>query len=125
MVGLYEFSASTPNQLIRGRIRVGETGMCVEFETDSCQAEVTGRPRPRDLSSTTEAQYYCGGAGLAYNPQNPLFAKWYATMEVPRRRQVCNRYETRNGQRVCVSQVSETYYVTQTRSGGVQVRPIR
>jgi hypothetical protein len=99
--------------------------MSVEFETD-CQAEVTVRPRPRDMSSTTsEAQYYCGGAWLAFNRQNPLFAKWYATMEVPRRRQVCNRYETRNGQRVCVSQVSETYYVTQTRSGGVQVRPIR
>lgn len=122
--GLYAFSASTPNQHIRGTIRVGEGGMGIEFETN-CQPEATTRPLPRGMPTTSSvSRHYCSGAWLEFGRQNPTVAKWYASVEVPRQREVCDRYQTQNGRRVCVSRSIETYNVVETRSGGIIVRRI-
>lgn len=118
----YAFSASTPNQLIRGTVLVSPERTGVEFET-SCQQEVTVRPRPSTMSSSSSVMsYYCSGTWLTFDRRNPATAKWYASVEIPRRREVCSRYETQNGRQVCVSRTTETYSVFETRSGGIQVR---
>ena len=122
--GTYEFSASTPNQLIRGSVFVGPEETRVQFET-TCQPEATVRPRPRSMpSSTSVMTYYCGGTWLAFDRRNPAAANWFASVEVPRRREVCARYETQNGRQVCVSRTTETYSVFETRTGSIQVRRI-
>jgi hypothetical protein len=124
MEGTYEFSASTPNQLMRGRINKTSSGLGIDFET-SCHSETTTRPRPRGMpSGSSVAGYYCSGAWLTFDRRNPGVAKWYASVEQPRRREVCARYETQNGRQVCVSRSTETYYVYETRSGGIQVRRV-
>ena len=122
--GLYEFSATTPNQNIRGNLRSTSEGLGIQFET-ACQPEVTTRGRPRGMpSNTSVAIYYCSGAWLTFDRRNPATAKWYATVDLPRRREVCARYETQNGRQVCVSRATETYYVPESRSGGIQVRRV-
>lgn len=122
--GTYEFSANTPNQLIRGSIHSGPEGTGIQFET-ACQPEATIRALPRNMpSATSVSRYYCSGTWLTFDRFNPAQATWFATVETPRRREVCARYETQNGRRVCVSRTTETYYVAETRSGGIQVRRI-
>jgi hypothetical protein len=122
--GLYEFSASTPNQLIRGTILVDVDRTSVQFETP-CAPEATMRGRPSGTPSATSVmRYYCGGAWLTFDRRNPRVAKWYANVEVPRQRQVCERYETISGRQVCASWNTETYYVYSTRTGVIQVRRI-
>ena len=122
---LYEFSANTPNQLVRGSIRVRSTGTDIQFET-ACQSEVTTRSRPNGMpSSTSVMTHYCSGTWLTFDRRNPASAKWYATVQLPRRREVCSRYETQNGRQVCVSRTTETYYVNESRSGGIQVRRVQ
>ena len=122
--GLYEFSANTPNQLIRGNIRMDSSGTGVQFET-ACQTEATVRGMPSGMpSSTGMMRYYCSGAWLTFDRRNPQTAKWFATVPIPRRREVCARYDTVNGRQVCASRTTETYYVYETRSGGIQVRRV-
>lgn len=122
--GTYAFSASTPNQVIRGTVLVSPEGMSIQVETP-CQREVAVQARPRAIpSSSSVASYYCGGAWLTFDKRNPATAKWYASVEIPRRREVCSRYETQNGRQVCVSRTTETYSVFETRTGGIQVRRI-
>ena len=118
--GMYEFSANTPGQLIRGTLKQSAEGTGVQFET-TCQREATVRARPKNMP-TTGLSYYCSGAWLTFDRQNPAQAKWFASIELPRRREVCSRYETQNGRQVCVSRTTETYYVYEPRSGGIQVR---
>jgi hypothetical protein len=110
--GLYSFSASAPNQLIHGTIRVGPEGTDIQSET-ACQLEAT--------ASTT--RYYCGGTMLTFDRRNPRTAK-YAMVRVLRRREICTHYETRNARQVCVKKSAERYYVTEQRTGGVRVRRI-
>lgn len=112
--GLYSFSASVPYQLIRGTIRVGPEGTDIQSETSCQQTEAT--------ESTT--RYYCGGTMLAFGRSNPAVAKWYATVRVLRRREICTHYETRNARQVCVKKSAETFYVHESRTGGIQVRRI-
>lgn len=122
--GTYTFTASTPNQLIRGTVLVGPEGTGVQFET-ACQPEATLRARPSGMpSSTSVMSYYCSGTWLTFDRRNPATAKWYASVEIPRRREVCTRYETQNGRQVCVSQTTESYSVFETRTGGIQVHRV-
>ena len=123
--GRYEFTANSPNQLIRGTIRTDASGTNVQFET-ACQSEATTRSMPRGMpSGSSVARYYCSGAWLTFDKRNPASAKWFATVQLPRRREVCARYETRDGRQVCASKTTETYYVDETRSGGIQVRRVQ
>jgi hypothetical protein len=123
--GTYEFVANTPNQLIRGSIRVDSEGAGIQYET-TCQPEASIRALPRVGPSvtTTSMRYYCSGAWLTFDKRNPASAMWFATVEAPRRREVCSRYETQNGRQVCASRTTETYYVAEQRSGGIQVRRV-
>ena len=68
--------------------------------------------------------YYCSGTWLSFDRFNPAQATWYASVEIAKRREVCNRYETQNGRQVCVSRGMETYYVYEPRSGGIQVQRV-
>jgi hypothetical protein len=45
-----------------------------------------------------------------HNPLNR--SRWRATVQQTRQRQVCVRYEVRNGRQVCVQYRTETYEVT-------------
>jgi len=120
--GRYEFSATTPTQVIRGTVRVSSDAMDVQFDTP-CQSEATTRGMPSGMpSSTSVSRHYCGGAWLTFDRRNPTSAKWFASVQLPRRREVCARYETQGGRQVCVSRSTETYYVTENRSGVIQVR---
>lgn len=120
--GLYEFSASTPNQVIQGTIRLGSEALDVQFATP-CQPEAKTRGMPSGMpSSTSVSRYYCSGTWLTFDRRNPTSAKWFSLVELPRRREVCARYETQNGRQVCVSRSTETYYVNESRSGVIQVR---
>ena len=111
--GLYAFSASSPNQLIRGTIRAGPEGIDIQSEA-SCQSEAT----------VSTMRYYCGGTMLTFDRRNPEMAKWHAMVRVLRRREICTHYETRNARTVCVKKSAETYYVYEQRTGGVRVRRI-
>lgn len=122
--GTYAFSASTPNQLIRGTVVVSAEGTDIQFET-ACQPEATVRARPRDMPSSMSVMiYYCSGTWLTFDRRNPATAKWYASVEIPRQREVCSRYETQNGRQVCVNRTTETYSVYETRTGGIQVHRV-
>ena len=65
---------------------------------------------------------YCRGAWLTFNRSSPSSARWYTLVSVPREREVCERTGTRNGRQGCVRKSMQTYYVTETRSGTIQVR---
>ena len=65
---------------------------------------------------------YCSGAWLTFNRGNPSAARWYTLVSVRREREVCERTGTRNGRQGCVRKSMQTYYVTETRSGTIQVR---
>ena len=124
MYGDYGFSASVPNQVIRGTVRVTPVGTGIEFET-TCNPEVGARPRPRNMpSSSTSVTRYCSGAWLAFDRFNPAQAMWYSSVEVQKRREVCAQYATQNGRQVCVSRSTETYSVYEPRSGSIQVQRV-
>ncbi len=122
--GTYEFVANTPTQVIRGTVNLTSSGVGVQFEAP-CQPQVTPQPRPRAMPSAGAlAIYQCSGAWLTFDKSNPSSAKWYANIQQPHQREVCARYDTVNGRQVCASRTTETYYVNESRSGGIQVRRI-
>ena len=123
----YAFSAATPNANVAGKILVNSSGTFVDFDTPCQGGEVTRlQGLPSGMPSTTSAaRYYCGGAWLVFDRRNPSgAARWFANVETPRSRRVCDSYVTRNGQQVCASYRSETYFVYETRTGGIQVQRI-
>ena len=65
---------------------------------------------------------YCSGAWLTFSRSNPSSARWYKLVSVPREREVCERTGTRNGRLGCLRKSRQTYYVTETRSGTIEVR---
>jgi len=69
-------------------------------------------------------RFYCGGTMLTFDHRNPAKAKWYSTVRVLRRREVCTHYEKQGARQVCVKKGAETYYVDEPRTGGIQVRRI-
>lgn len=124
MDGLYEFTATTPNQNIRGTIQVESGGFRLEYQTPCQSQATTSRRVAMPTTAAGSTRYFCGDAVLTFDRRNPAIAKWYSTVEVERQRQVCDRYETQGGRQVCVSQRTETYTVPQTQSGGIQVRKV-
>jgi hypothetical protein len=65
---------------------------------------------------------FCSGAWLTFNRGSPSSARWYTLIALPREREVCEQTGTRNGRQGCVRKSRQTYYVTETRSGPIQVR---
>jgi len=128
--GIYEFSASIEGRTVRGMLHVsGDTALvdsdgrdCGIANWDSRFINVTCQ----STSVVTQSQRYAvSGAILKFDRGNPsLGAKWVGNLPVLKRREVCARYEVRNGREVCVARRSESYETLEPKSGPVQVRKV-
>lgn len=123
--GVYDYVANLPGQHVRGRMRVLADTITVEPMADYCRPTV-GTPDPLAFL------YSCNGPGsfesiqLRIDRRNPVqLSKWVARFRVRRQREVCVRYDTRGGQRVCVETQRETYETEESRSGTLQVRRVQ
>lgn len=123
--GVYEYVANLPGQPVRGSLRVIGDTVTVDPMADYCRPTV-GPPDPLAI------QYTCNGPGsfesilLRIDRRNPVqLSKWVARYRVQRYREVCVRYDTRGGQRVCVETQRETYETVESRSGTLQVRRVQ
>lgn len=134
--GSYEFFASVPGQTVKGAFRLRGENILVDEQTVDCGT--TGRrqdwsaERGRALamasagSRDTGAATYqgCDGVTLAFDRKNPVQSKWYASVVVQRRRQVCVETAVRGGREVCVRRATEMHQAFESRSGSVQVRRV-
>ena len=130
-LGIYEFSASVEGRPISGRLHVRPDTILVESENGDCgQATSDARffnvgCRGTEVLTSTENRVVTG-AILKFDRGNPgQGAKWAGNMPVRKRREVCARYEVRNGREVCAGMKTETYEVTEPRSGPVQMRRVQ
>ena len=130
--GNYEFSASIPARQPGTTIRVQGTftlvgdSLFVQSAT-GCDAVVQlGPAAPNGVPSKAIARsFYCGGGLLSFDRRDPVRgARWTATVPVPKQRNACVEYVRRETRQVCVRYRPETYYTTELRSGGIQVRRI-
>ena len=120
--GTYDYTATLPGQQVTGKLRVLGDTIIVMPTNDYCQP-VIGTPSPLVI------RYSCNGPGrfealtLTLDRRNPAqFSKWAANFRVQKQRQVCVRYELRNGQQVCAQTGYEPYEDIESRSGTLQVR---
>jgi len=120
--GTYDYTATLPGQQVTGKLRVLGDTIIVMPTSDYCQP-VIGTPSPLVI------RYSCNGPGrfesmtLTLDRRNPAqFSKWAANFRVQKQRQVCVRYEMRNGQQVCAQTGYEPYEDIESRSGSLQVR---
>ena len=131
-LGIYEFSASVEGRPISGRLHVRPDTILVESPNGDCgQATSDARffnvgCRATEVVTSTENRVATGGAILKFDRGNPgQGAKWAGNMPVRKRREVCARYEVRNGREVCAGMKTETYETTEPRSGPVQMRRVQ
>ena len=120
--GIYEYVANLPGQQVRGKMMVLADTVTLEPVADYCRATL----RPPDPLAY---HFTCNGPGsfeqltFTIGRRNPAqLSNWRASYRVQRQREVCVRYETRDGRQVCVQTQRETYEVTESRSGRLQVR---
>ena len=120
--GTYDYIATLPGQQVTGKLRVLGDTIIVMPTNDYCQP-VVATPSPLVI------RYTCNGPGryesmtLTLDRRNPAqFSKWAARFRVQKQRQVCVRYEMRNGQQVCAQTGYEPYEDVESRSGSLQVR---
>jgi hypothetical protein len=130
-LGIYEFSASIEGRPVSGRLHVRPDTILVESETSDC-GQVTSDARTFNVGcrgtevTTSDQNRAVTGAILKFDRGNPgQGAKWAGNMPVRKRREVCARYEVRNGREVCAGMKTETYEATEPRSGPVQVRRVQ
>ena len=119
--GSYEFFASVPGQHVRGLLRVGADTMIVaEVAGAGCLPSVWVRQVQRD----PHVFYYgCTGLLITFDRRDLVqLSKWSASIPVQRRREVCAERVVRNGREVCSRTRIETYEVTESRSGTLQVK---
>ena len=132
--GVYEFSAVVPTTQqgtqravstlrVTGTLSVVNDSLLVQ-PGPNCYLGPYGAPGP--ATSRVET-IYCGSATLTFDKRNPASARWSATVQVPKQRNACAQYETRpptgNSPR-CIQYRVETYYVSERRTGAVQVKRI-
>jgi len=128
--GIYEYSASIQGTTVRGRLHVLTDTILVDSESGECGAVTSDannfRVACRGTTVVTMDQGRAlGGALLVFDRGNPRQgAKWVGNFPVQKRRQVCERYEVRQGREVCASMKNETYEELEPRSGPVQVRRV-
>lgn len=130
-LGIYEFSASVEGRPITGRLHVRPDTILVESPNGDCgQATSDARffnvgCRGTEVLTSAENRVV-SGAILKFDRGNPgQGAKWAGNMPVRKRREVCARYEVRNGREVCAGMKTETYETTEPRSGPVQMRKVQ
>lgn len=129
--GVYEFTASIPARetgstlRVRGTLSIIADSMYVQT-ANACAVLDGSAPAPTgSASGAGTIRLGCSGAFLMFERRNPAAAKWYATVSVPRQRNVCVEEEVREARRrVCVRRRPETYYTPEQRTGGIQVRRI-
>jgi hypothetical protein len=123
-VGTYEFVASVPGRLVKGKLFVEPDTLHFVPETN-CSSDYDPAARIVARLNAGEVRYFCAGAWLTFDRRNPAqSSKWFSAVRIPKQRQVCAQYATQNGRQVCVRQSMETYYTTEQRSGSIQVRRI-
>lgn len=120
--GTYDYIANLPGQQVRGKMRFLADTVLVDPIADYCRPTVR-TPDPLAI------HYTCNGPGsfeliqLQIDRRSPTqLSKWTATFRVQKRREVCRRYGIQAGQQVCVERATETYDVSESRSGTLQVR---
>jgi hypothetical protein len=125
---IYEFTASILGTVVRGKLHVLTDTVLIDSEAGDC-GTVTGDSRFIRVGCrsttvvTTDQSFRMSGAVLSFDRGNPgQGAKWVGNFPVQKRRQVCERYETRQGREVCASTRIESYEELEPRSGPVQVR---
>ena len=128
--GIYEYSASIQGTTVRGKLHVLPDTILVDSESGECGA-VTGDVRNFRVGCrgttvvTMDQGRALGGALLVFDRGNPgQGAKWVGNFPVQKRRQVCERYEVRQGREVCASTKIESYEVLEPKSGPIQMRRI-
>ena len=134
--GTYEFLASAPGQTVRGNFRLQGEDIFVDGQTVDCgtsgsrQEGSAERNRAMAIASSgsrnTGAATFrgCEGVTVAFDRRNPVQSKWYASVPVQRRREVCAERAVQNGREVCVRRKMESYETYESRSGTVQVRRV-
>jgi hypothetical protein len=128
-LGTYEFSASIRGQMVTGTLYVRPDtilvgGDCSRSVSDSRFFNVGCSTAPVTTSAESKTQGI--GALLRFDRGNPdQGAKWSGNIPVQKRREVCARYETRDGRQVCASKTYETYVELQSTSGPVQMRRVQ
>jgi len=122
--GVYDYTANLPGQQVRGKLRIFGDTVTVEPMTDYCRPTIRA-PDPLAF------HYSCNGPGsfegvqLRIDRRNPVqLSKWSASRRVRKTRQICIRYETRAGGRVCVETQLESYDSDESQSGTLQVRRV-
>ena len=130
-LGIYEFSAIVEGRPISGRLHVRPDTILVESPSGDCgQATSDARffnvgCRGTEVLTSSENRVV-SSAILKFDRGNPgQGAKWTGNMPVRKRREVCARYEVRNGREVCAGMKTETYETTEPRSGPVQMRKVQ
>ena len=117
----YEFFASVPGQHVRGKLRVGADTMIVaEVAGAGCLPSAWIRQTQRD----PHVFYYgCTGLLITFDRRDLVqLSKWSASIPVQKRRTVCTEFIYRNGRETCARTRIETYEVTESRSGALQVK---
>lgn len=130
--GVYEFSASIPTWQPGSSVQVKGTFSAfddsVYVQTGPECVPYTPSERYRTPSTDRVTQIFCQGATLTFEKKNPTAVKWFSRVQVAKQRNTCVDYAPRptaggNTPR-CLRWKPETYYVTQQRTGRVQVKRI-
>jgi hypothetical protein len=118
--GTYDIRATVPGQLIRGTLQV--VGDTMYFgAVEGCTSNIRSEPL-NHASNAGVFRYACDGAVLSFDSRNPVrSSRWSATVRQQRRREVCAERAVRNGREVCVRTAIETYEVSESRTGVIQV----
>lgn len=120
-VGLYEYSATIPGYQPGSTLRVRGI-LTVVGDSLFVQSESGCPVYRRSQGSVT---VHCG-ASLSFDARNLRSGRWVTMVQVPRQRNVCVQYEPRDPARQprCIRSRPETYYVSEPRSGAVQIKRI-
>ena len=128
--GIYEFSASIEGRVVRGMLHIRGDTTLVDSEGGDCGLAnwdsrfIRVGCRSAQLVTRDERSAVSGPI-LMFDRGNPgQGAKWVGNLPVVKRREVCARYEVRNGSQVCVARKSESYETLEPKSGPVQVRKV-
>ena len=120
--GIYEFSAVIQGVVVRGKLHVLPDTILVDSEQGDCGAAGW---ESRYLRVGCRSTAVASGTFLLFDRENPgLAPKWSGYVAVKKRREVCDRYEVRQGREVCAARKIETYEEPERRSGPVQVRRV-
>jgi len=126
----YEYSASIPGYQPGSTLRVtGSLTMIGDslFVQPGSGCSIYRRNESAIAATSPEsATVNCAGASLSFDGRNLKSGRWFATVQVPKQRNVCVQYEPRDPARSprCLRFRPETYYVREQRSGGVQIKRI-